>query len=146
LILALRSKALDNNPKSMKTKVNFEVTGWEPTPYDESIESAKLSKVVIKKKITGEMEGDSVGDGIFCACADGSASYVVVERVTGKMGERKGTFVMQHGGIVNKGAVESQFGNIVPGSGTDGFEGLAGTVLFQHDESGAFIHLDLNIE
>jgi hypothetical protein len=130
----------------MKTTIKFKVTGWSPRPYDESIESAKLSQVTIKKTFSDGMAGDSTGEGLFCECGDGSASYVVVERVTGKMGERKGTFVMQHGGIVNKGAVESQFGNIVPGSGTDGFEGLAGTVRFQHDESGAFIHLDLNIE
>jgi hypothetical protein len=130
----------------MKTTVNFEVTGWDPTPYDETIESATLSKVVIIKKFSGDLEGDSIAEGLFCACADDSASYVVMERVIGKMGERQGTFVMQHGGIVNKGAVESQFGNIIPGSGTDGFTGIGGTVLFQHDEAGAFIHLDIEFE
>lgn len=130
----------------MKTSVKFEVTGWDPTPYDETIETAKLSKVTIRKRFSGDLEGDGVAEGLFCACGDGSASYVVMERVTGKMGEREGTFVMQHGGIVNKGAVASQFGDIVPGSGTDGFTGIGGTVLFQHDESGAFIHFDIEFE
>lgn len=130
----------------MKTSVKFEVTGWDPVVYDETIETAKLSKVTIRKKFSGDLEGASIAEGLFCACDDGSASYVVMERVTGKMGDREGTFVMQHGGIVNKGAVESQFGNIVPGSGTDGFAGIGGTVLFQHDEAGAFIHLDIEFE
>jgi hypothetical protein len=130
----------------MKTTIKFEVTGWSPRPYDETVESAKLSYVTIKKTFSDGLDGESTGEGLFCECEDGSASYVVIERVTGKMNDRQGTFVMQHGGIVNKGAVESQFGNIVPGSGTDGFACIGGTVLFQHDEAGAFIHFDLTFE
>jgi len=52
--------------------------------------------------------------------------------------ERESTFVMQHGGIVNKGGVAGQFGDIVPGSGTGRFAGIGGTVLSQHDESGDY--------
>lgn len=130
----------------MKISVNFEVTGWEPVVFDESEESAKLSQVTIRKKISGELEGSGDGRGVFCECEDGSASYVVVERITGSMGERVGSFVIQHGGIVNKGEVESQFGDVVPGSGKGGFEGITGTLKFQHDEGGALIHFDIEFE
>lgn len=117
--------------------------GWDPVPYDESQESAKISQVTITKKFSGELEGEGAGRGMFCSCEDGSASYAVVERVTGRMGDREGTFVMQHGGIVKTGEVYSQFGDIVPGSGTGDFAGIGGTLRFQHDETGAFIHMDL---
>lgn len=128
----------------MKFSIGFEVTGWEPVVFDESHESAKLSQVTITKKFSGEFEGEGSGRGVFCECADGSASYVVAERVTGRMDEREGSFVIQHGGIVNKGEVESQFGDVVPGSGTGDFEGITGTLKFQHDESGALIHFDID--
>ena len=134
----------------INTTVNFEVTGWEPKIYDESIESAKLSRVTIKKKFSGELEGDSIAEGLFCQCGDGSASYIVLERVTGKMainGEgRSGTFVIHHGGIMSGGAPMGQFGDVIPGSGTGGFAGIGGKVLFQHDESGAIIKMDLTFE
>lgn len=130
----------------MKFSINFEVTGWEPEDFDVSQESAKISQVTISKNFSGELEGEGRGRGVFCACDDDSASYVVVERVTGRMGEREGTFVIQHGGIVNKGEVQSQFGDIVPGSGTGGFKGITGTLKFQHDEGGALIHFDIDFE
>jgi hypothetical protein len=130
----------------MKTTTKFEVTGWNPVPYDESIESAKLSRVTITKTFTGALEGESTAEGLFCGCDDGSASYVVLERVTGKLDGREGTFVMQHGGIVNKGEVQGQFGDIIPGSGTDGFAGIGGTVLFKHDDEAAVLHLDITFE
>lgn len=131
---------------SESINVAFEVTGWEPAPYDESQEAAQLSQVTITKKFSGELEGGSVARGLFCKCADESASYVVLERVEGKTGDREGTFVIQHGGIVNKGEVASQFGDVVPGSGTGGFEGVGGKVLFTHDENGAFVKMDLTFE
>ncbi len=124
----------------------FEVTGWEPQVYDESIESAKLSRVTIKKKFSGELEGDSVAEGLFCQCEDGSASYVVLERVSGKTGEREGTFVMHHGGVMSGGAPVGQFGDVIPGSGTGGFAGVTGRVLFTHGEDGAFVRFDLEFK
>lgn len=130
----------------MKTTISFEVTDWNPVPYDETQESAKISQLTVTKKFSGELEGEGAGTGVLCSCDDGSASYIVVERVTGRMGDRDGTFVMQHGGIVKKGEVYSQFGDIVPGSGTGGFAGIGGTLRFQHDEAGAFIHMDLEFE
>lgn len=128
---------------NISLNVAFEVAGWEPTPYDESQETALLSQVTITKKFSGELEGGSVARGLFCKCADESASYVVVERVEGKTADREGTFVIQHGGIVNKGQVAGQFGDVVPGSGTGGFAGIGGKVLFTHDENGAFVKMDL---
>jgi hypothetical protein len=126
--------------------VTFEVAGWESVPYDETQETAQLSQVTITKKFGGDLEGGSIARGLFCKCADESASYVVVERVEGKTADREGTFVIQHGGIISQGTVSGQFGDVIPGSGTGGFAGIGGKVLFTHDENGAFVKMDLTFE
>jgi hypothetical protein len=131
---------------SESINAKFEVTGWEPKPYDESDPAAVLSQITIKKNFSGELEGESAAQGLFCGCSDGSGSYVVLERVTGKAGDREGTFVMQHGGIMKAGAAVGQFGDVIPGSGTGGFAGISGTALFTHDETGATIKFDLTYE
>ena len=130
----------------MKKTIKFDVTSWEPAVYDEVPDSATLSRATVRKSFSGDLEGESTAEGLFCQCADGSASYVGLERVAGKMGEREGTFVMQHGGIIKDGAPVNQFGDIIPGSGTGDFSGIGGTLRFQHDETGAFIHMDVDFE
>jgi hypothetical protein len=124
----------------------FEVTGWEPEVYDENIENVKLSRVTIKKRFEGELNGDSVAQGLFTAAAHESAGYVAVERVTGKFQEREGTFVIQHGGVIHKGQALHQYGDVIPDSGTGGFAGIGGHVKFTHDEEGAFVRFDLTFE
>lgn len=130
----------------MKVTTNFEVTGWDPVPYDESEPAAALSQVTITKIFRGGLEGTSTARGLFCGCSDGSGSYVVMERITGKIGTREGTFVMQHGGIMRSGAAGSQFGDIIPGSGFGGFGGIGGTVKFRHGDDGAFVDFDLSFD
>jgi hypothetical protein len=132
--------------KNVSVNTAFEVTAWEPEVYDETVPAAKLSRVTIKKRFEGELNGDSVAQGLFTEGADGSAGYVAVERVTGKFHDREGTFVMQHGGVVNKGTVQHQYGDIVPDTGTGGFAGVTGRVNFTHDENGAFIRFDMVFE
>jgi Protein of unknown function (DUF3224) len=124
----------------------FEVLSWVPEVYDESIEGIQLSRVTVTKRFEGELNGDSVGHGLVTAVGEAPGAYVVVERVTGKAHEREGTFVIQHGGVVNKGKVQHQWGDIVPDTGTGGFKGVTGRALFTHDENGAFIRFDMEFE
>jgi hypothetical protein len=132
--------------ENVSIDARFEITGWEPVVYDESVENVKLSRVTIKKRFEGELNGDSVAQGLFTEAADGSAGYIALEQVTGSAHGREGTFVMQHGGVLNKGKVQHQYGDVVPDTGTGGFAGATGRVLFTHDENGAFVRFDLEFE
>ena len=64
------------------------------------------------------------------------AGYVASERVTGRLGDREGTFVMQHCGVSLAGN-QSTGGHVVPGSGTGGLEDLTGDVVIAVDADGA---------
>ena len=58
---------------------------------------------------------------------EGSAGYVAIEQVSGTLGGRTGTFVLQHSGTMNRGAAELIV-SVVPDSGTGELAGLVGTM------------------
>jgi hypothetical protein len=57
----------------------------------------------------------------------GSAGYVAIELVVGRLDGRAGTFVLQHSGSMNRGAASLSV-TVVPDSGTGELAGLTGTM------------------
>lgn len=117
----------------------FEITGWDETTYDEPAEGPKLTRATVRKRFSGPLEGTSVAE-LLTAQGPGGAGYLASERVDGVLEGRRGTFVLQHGGIDDAGDREA-FGAIVPGSGTGQLVGLAGTAVYAHDKDGARLTL-----
>ena len=128
---------------SSRASATFEITSWEETAYDEPADGPKLSRATVKKTFKGEVEGESTAELLMCQ-AEGGAGYLASERVVGRVGERTGSFVVQHGGI-NDGGATRTFGYVVAGSGTGGLQGLSGEAGYQHDERGASFVLDYDI-
>ena len=102
----------------------FEVK-LEPQPPDAS----GLGRLTIVKTFQGDLEGTSQGQ-MLAASTDtpGSAGYVALERVTGTLAGRSGTFVLQHSGTMNRGAASLSV-SVVPDSGTGELTGLSGTLV-----------------
>ena len=63
----------------------------------------------------------------------GSAGYVAIEKVTGTLEGRSGSFVLQHSGLMDRGESELTI-TIIPDSGTDDLEGITGQM--EIDNSG----------
>ena len=59
---------------------------------------------------------------------DGSAGYVAIERVSGALHGRKGSFVLQHSGTMTRGAAELVI-SVVPDSGTGELAGITGRMV-----------------
>ena len=94
-------------------------------------EAAGLGRMSLDKRYFGALE--ATGQGEMLSLLDrekGSGGYVAMERVTGKLEERKGTFVLQHDATMNRGAAEMRI-RVVPDSGTGELEGIAGTMTIQ---------------
>ena len=80
----------------------------------------------IEKQFQGGLEGVSQGEMIGARTAvKGSAGYVAMERVSGSLGGRTGTFVLQHNGTMTRGTLELSV-TVVPDSGTGELSGLEG--------------------
>ena len=110
----------------------FQVTAWEEGTFDEQTQA---TRVTIHKTFHGDIEGTSVAE-MLAAGAEGGRGYVASEYFTGSVQGRKGTLLIQHGGI-DDGVAPYTFGNIVPNSGTGELTDMRGTITFRHDETGA---------
>lgn len=123
--------------------IPFQVTAWETQTTDETTANPTLSRITVKKSFDGEVRGESVGELLMCASADGAAGYTIMDRFTVEIENRKGSFVAIHGGMTDEMKAS---GKIVPGSGTDDLEGISGTLEFKSDENGKRIILDYSLE
>lgn len=106
-------------------KGTFEVT-LLPLPFEGADPQWKLGRMSIDKRITGDLVATTQGQ-MISATTDtkGSAGYVAIERVTGVLNGKRGTFVFQHSGLMNRGA-SSLSVVVVPDSGTEELAGLEG--------------------
>jgi hypothetical protein len=128
----------------MKLKSSFEIKGWDVVDTGGVDELADVSRATIRKSFSGELEGTSVGYGLLLQTPAETGGYVVIERVSAKADDREGSFVIQHYGVRDAGGGGPWYGDVVPGSGTDGFAGVTGTFAIQHDEGGAVFTWYLN--
>jgi hypothetical protein len=57
--------------------------------------------------------------------ADGTATFVGLERITGRIAGKSGSFVLQRTGVFENGQAKESY-SVVPGSGTGQLLGLRG--------------------
>ena len=115
---------------------------YEPAAYDQPAEGPALTRIHVEESFTGDITGDGVVEFLQAAQADGSASFVGIERVTGAVGGREGTFLLQDAGTVAGNIVSGDW-FVIPGSGTAGLAGLRGEGGFRANlAEGAQVHLD----
>lgn len=111
----------------MKQSANarFAIKGWEEQAYSEGPDQPRLTRARVTKTYSGDIEGEAQVDYLMMYRGDGSAAFVGLERVVGRLGGRNGSFVLQRAGVFEEGqAKESYF--VVPGSATGELEGLLG--------------------
>jgi hypothetical protein len=105
----------------------FEVT-LEPVGPTTEAGGVSLGAMSITKRFRGPLRATSRGQMLMANTpADGSAGYVAIERVAGTLGRRKGSFVLQHFGLMTRGAPELRIA-VVPDSGTGQLKGLSGAM------------------
>lgn len=98
-----------------------------PVPADDYADAATLGRMTIDKQFSGDITGTSKGQMLTgMGSVKGSAAYSAIEKVTGTVNGRTGTFMLQHTGIMHDGAQELTI-TIVPASGTGELTGIAGT-------------------
>ncbi len=103
----------------------FEVR-LDPQPPDDTAEDASVGRMSIDKQFHGDLEATSKGQMLTALTAvTGSAGYVAIERVSGALHGRTGTFVLQHSGTMTRGSQQLSV-TVVPDSGTGELAGLAG--------------------
>jgi hypothetical protein len=127
-----------------RTRANALITvhKYEPAAYDEPAEGPALTRIHVEETFSGDITGAGVVEFLQAARADGAASFVGIERVSGSVGGREGTFLLQDAGTVDGSTVSGDW-FVVPGSGTGELAGLRGEGGFRANlGEGAQVHLD----
>jgi hypothetical protein len=112
-------------PMTHTAKGTF-VVSLKPLAFEGADPEFKLGRMSIDKQISGDLTASTVGQMLTAMTGtDGSAGYVAIERVAGVLGGKRGTFVLQHSGTMNRGT-PSLVVTVVPDSGTEELVGLEG--------------------
>jgi len=94
----------------------------------DTVENIALARTIIDKVFSGPLEATGVVEMLSAGGgAPGSAGYVAIERVTGTLDGKAGTFVLQHTGTMMRGVATLAI-SVVPDSGTGELKSLAGTM------------------
>ena len=122
----------------------FDVKLNPQAPQDETV-AATLGRMTIDKQFQGDLKATSKGQ-MLTAGTDtkGSAGYVAIERVTGTLHGRSGSFILQHSGTMTRGAGQLTV-TVVPDSGTGQLIGLAGKMTIDIVEGKHLYHFDYTL-
>ncbi|MGG6462568.1 DUF3224 domain-containing protein [Solilutibacter silvestris] len=108
-------------------------------------DGAQTGSFRFDKQFSGALEATSVVQMISAGNpASGSAAYVAIERIAGALDGRSGSFMTCHRGIMDGGAVSLEV-DIVPGSGSDGLEGIRGKMTIRIDAGVHHYELDYSL-
>lgn len=113
---------------SAKATGTFEVK-LTPQASEDKSSDPTLGRLTIDKQFSGDLVGTSKGQMLTGGTVTkGSAGYVAIEKVSGTLAGRTGTFILQHSGTMTRGTPQLSI-TVVPDSGTDQLEGLTGKMV-----------------
>ena len=116
---------------------SFDVKVTPQKPDTQIARAANLSRLTIDKRFHGDLEGISKGEMLALQTeVKGSAGYVALERVTGKLLGHSGSFVLHHSATMNRGEPDAQI-SVVPDSATGELRGLSGKMTISVAADGA---------
>ena len=109
---------------------HIEVTSYLPVPYDPAEDGPSLNELHVTEVFKGDIEGVGAARMLQAAHSSTSASFCAIERVTGALAGRSGTFLLQDEGTLTGTRVSGRW-FVIPGSGTGELRGLRGDGSFE---------------
>jgi hypothetical protein len=106
------------------------------TPQNDDSGDPLLNRMTLEKQYHDDLAATGTGQMLTAGTeVKGSGAYVAIERVTGTLKGRSGTFVLQHTGTMAQDAPPQLTIVVVPDSGTGQLKGLTGkmTIIIAAD-------------
>jgi hypothetical protein len=123
-------------------EVTISIERWDEQPCGD-----KLTRASVAQALSGDIEGEAAVEWLMCYRPDETADFVGLQRVTGRLGEREGSFVLVHSGGSFDGAAATAELAVVEGSASGELEGLRGSGAFSAPRSGTpSLTLDYDFE
>ena len=112
----------------------------------EPMSSDVYPRLKLSKQFHGDLEGTSAGEMMSVEGeVEGSGAYAAIERFTGTLRGRKGSFALIHNGTMRRGGEFSMIIRVVPDSGTGELAGLTGTMESVLEGRNHSYHLDYEL-
>lgn len=106
-------------------RAHFAIKTWDEKPVSEAHGQSKLTRASVARTFTGDIEGEGQVEYVMMYRSDGSATFVGLERVVGRIGSKTGSFVLQRTGTFENGQAKESY-SVIPGSATGDLVGLTG--------------------
>jgi len=146
-VLFAQNTSTSSNPTqkgaTLHAEGTFDVT-IKPEASEAKVEGLPMGRMSIDKQYHGAIEGTGKGEMLTAGTGSGSGAYVAIERVTGTLNGRKGTFILHHRGIMTKGTPDLTI-FVVPDSGTGQLAGLTGQMTIKVTEGKHFYDLEYRL-
>ena len=113
-----------------KATGSFQITSFNEDTYEDRGDGAKLTHASGDQAFSGDIEGEGQVHWLMCYRPDGSATYVGLQRITGSVGGRSGSFVIDASGEFD-GAASRGTWSVVPGSGEGDLAAISGSGKFE---------------
>jgi Protein of unknown function (DUF3224) len=132
LCLTIGSAGMGKEPQKMiRAAGTFDVKLTPQPLVDQS--DPLLARMSIEKQFQGDLAGAGRAEMLAARTSiENSAGYVAIEKVTGTLGGKKGSFVLQHSGSMNRGVQHLEV-TVVPDSGTGELAGITGTMSIRQE-------------
>jgi hypothetical protein len=108
----------------------FCISNWNEETTTEFPDGSKLTRASVSQAYDGDMAGASTVEYLMTYLASGSVKFIGFEVLTGSIGGRSGTVVLQHDGIFVGGRARSTWA-FVEGSGTGELVNLHGSGSYE---------------
>lgn len=110
---------------STRATGTLDTKSWEEKTFTEIDGGGKLTHANVTMFFRGDLEGETTLQYLMVYLGDNTGSFLGLEHVVGKIGDRSGSFVLQHNGTFGNGTVKGTV-TVVPGSATRELRGLRG--------------------
>ncbi len=124
---------------------SFEVKMAPQKPDNAPAEASGLGRMSIDKQFHGDLEATSKGEMLSFLNRDiGSGGYVAMEKVSGTLQGRSGSFILEHNATMNRGTPALEV-IVVPDSGTGELTGISGSMKIRIEGGKHFYDLDYTL-
>lgn len=121
----------------MQAQSTFKLTEAQEIPYSEVTVGPKLTKGNFIMEYNGELQGKGELQELKCYLTDSLATVYGFERITGSIGDKSGSFVLEHVGKYENGVLSSSR-TVMQGSGTEELTGIKGEINFESGSAEEF--------
>jgi hypothetical protein len=112
---------------STRATATFKISDWDEHPFDELDGERKLTQASVKQAFSGDIAGDGIVEWLMCYRPGQTTDFVGLQRISGRIGDRSGSFVLLQTAGTFDGKVAKGRLSVVPDSGTGELRGLQGT-------------------